>query len=225
MSHKLPRTLQAVPNTLHARLEIADAIRKVFPTELRKAGFNPDESRVPAGDSKGGQWTTDGGSGSWVNSVVDWFRHTSDPEWAEAQNVQDLVENHPRAALISGSAGLGIALGPAIIALAADAPVVEGFSVAGRVAEFIRAIPAAQQGRITMAVGLAEDASGSRYVLMERASEWGISDKAYCRSILERFGSRVLGTLRRISSISFGKTALTCLKLERHAQFAVCAPH
>jgi hypothetical protein len=92
MPHKLPRTLQAVPNTLHARLEIADAMRKLsaadqevwvqqrreelgalrrdmeklredlrklsraFPTllltELRKAGFNPDEPRVPAGDSK-----------------------------------------------------------------------------------------------------------------------------------------------------------------------------
>jgi hypothetical protein len=148
MSDKLPRTLQAVPNTLHARLEIADAIRKLgaadqedwvqqrreelaalrrdmeklredlrkisraYPTllltELRKAGFNPDEPRVPAGDSKGGQWTKDGGSGSWIDSVADWFRHTSDPEWAEAQNVQDLVENHPRAAIISGSVGLAI---------------------------------------------------------------------------------------------------------------------
>lgn len=148
MSYKLPRTLQAVPNTLHARLEIADAIRKLgaadqedwaqwrreelaalrrdverlrgdlrtigsdfltlFPTELRKAGFNPDEPRVPAGDPQGGQWTKDGGSGSWINSVADWFRHTSDPEWAEAQNVQDLVENHPRAAIISGSVGLAI---------------------------------------------------------------------------------------------------------------------
>jgi hypothetical protein len=29
MSHNLPRTLQFVPNTLHARLEIADAIRKL----------------------------------------------------------------------------------------------------------------------------------------------------------------------------------------------------
>jgi hypothetical protein len=173
MSHKLPRTLQAVPNTLHARLEIADAMRKLsaadqegwvqqrreelaalrrdigklredlrrisrtFPTllltELRKAGFNPDEPRVPAGDFKGGQWTKEGGSGSWIDSVADWFRHTSDPEWAEAQNVQDLVENHPRAAIISGSAGLGIALGPAIIALAADALVFEGFSVTARV--------------------------------------------------------------------------------------------
>jgi hypothetical protein len=102
MSHKLPRTLQAVPNTLHARLEIADAIRKlsaadqedlvqqrreelaalrrdieklredlrkinrVFPTlllaELRKAGFNPDEPRVPTGSgSKSGEWTHEPG--------------------------------------------------------------------------------------------------------------------------------------------------------------------
>jgi hypothetical protein len=113
MSHKLPRTLQAVPNTLRARLEIADAIRKLFPTELHKAGFNPDEPRVPAGNSKGGQWTKDGGNRSWIDSLADWFRHTSDPEWAEAQNVQDLVENHPRAAIISGSVGLAIPLAPA----------------------------------------------------------------------------------------------------------------
>jgi len=45
--------------------------------------------------------------------VADWFRHTSDPEWAEAQNVQDLVENHPRAAIISGSVGLAIPFAPA----------------------------------------------------------------------------------------------------------------
>jgi hypothetical protein len=173
MSHKLPRTLQAVPNTLHARLEIAEAIRKLFSAELRKAGFNPDEPRVPAGDSKGGQWTNEGGSGSWIDSVADWFRHTSDPEWAEAQRVQDLVENHPRAAIISGSAGLGIALGPAIIALAADALVFEGFSVADRVAELLRAIPAAQKGRITMAVGLAEDASGNRFVLIGTSEKMG----------------------------------------------------
>jgi hypothetical protein len=153
MPHKLPRTLQAVPNTLHARREIADAIRKLgaadqedwaqwrreelaalrrdverlrgdlrtiggnfltlFPTVLRKAGFNPDEPRAPAGDPQGGQWTKDGGGGSWIDSVADWFRHTSDPEWAEAQNIQDLVENHPRAALISGSVGLAIPFAPA----------------------------------------------------------------------------------------------------------------
>jgi hypothetical protein len=111
MFHKLPRTLQAVPNTLHARLEIADAIRKLsaadqedwaqrrreeltalrrdseklredlrkisrnFPTllltELRKAGFNPDEARVSAGNPQGGQWTKEGDSGSWINSVAD----------------------------------------------------------------------------------------------------------------------------------------------------------
>ena len=105
--------------------------------------------------------------------MADWFRHTSDPEWAEAQSVQDLVENHPRAAIISGSAGLGIALGPAIIALAADALLAEGFSVAGRAAELQRAIPAAQKGRITMAVGLAEDASGGQYVLIGTSERMG----------------------------------------------------
>jgi hypothetical protein len=112
MSHKLPRTLQAVPNTLHARLEIADAIGKLntadqedwaqrrrealialrrdveklreelrtvsrdfltlFLTELRKAGFNPDEPRVPAGNPQGGQWTKEGDSGSADRGSIQW---------------------------------------------------------------------------------------------------------------------------------------------------------
>ena len=162
MTYKLPRTLQAAPSSLHARREIADAIRKLVPPELRKSGFNPDEPRVPAGNPQGGQWTNDGDSRSWLDALLDWFRHTSDPEWAEAQRVQDLVENHPRAAVISGSVGLGIAFGPAIVALAGDAFLVGDFSVAARVAELQRTISAAQKGRITMAVGLAEDANGSR---------------------------------------------------------------
>lgn len=166
MPHRMSRTLQAVPTTLHARLEIADAIRKLSPAELRKAGFNPNEPRVPAGDPQGGQWTRDAGNGSWLDALLDCFRHTSDPEWAEAQHIQDLVENHPRAAVISGSIGLGIAFSPALIALAGNALLAEDFSVVARVAELQRVIPAAQKGRITMAVGLAEDASGSRYVLI-----------------------------------------------------------
>ena len=85
------------------------------------------------------------------------------------------MENHPRAAVISGSVGLGVALSPAIIALAADALALlaEDFSVAGRVAELQRAIPAAQKGRITMAVGLAEDASGNRFVLIGTSEKMG----------------------------------------------------
>jgi len=31
---------------------------------LRKDGFDPDEARVPAGNPDGGQWTSDGGDGS-----------------------------------------------------------------------------------------------------------------------------------------------------------------
>lgn len=104
--------LAALRRDIEKLREDLHKISRVFPTllltELRKACFNPDEPRVPAGDSKGGQWTKDKGSGSWINSAADWFRHTSDPEWAEAQNVQDLVENHPRAALIAGSVGLAI---------------------------------------------------------------------------------------------------------------------
>lgn len=89
MSHKLPRTLQAVPNTLHARLEIADAMHKLFPTELRKAGFNPDEPRVPAGNPQGsGQQTagTDHGSTHcWIGfgtpAIRNGRRHGTSKTW------------------------------------------------------------------------------------------------------------------------------------------------
>jgi hypothetical protein len=36
--------------------------------ELRKAGFNPDEPRVPAGNPDGGQWTS--GAASDVQSII-----------------------------------------------------------------------------------------------------------------------------------------------------------
>jgi hypothetical protein len=86
------RILYAVPRTLEARLQIAQAIRKLagqhdewrrvpdvevakVPSEhellaeivrdawqiLGKAGFNPNEPRVPAGNPDGGEWTSGGG--------------------------------------------------------------------------------------------------------------------------------------------------------------------
>jgi hypothetical protein len=106
MKPPLPRILSAVPQTLHARLEIAKAIRtlagpdedellrqrraeiaairrglEALSCDFRKVGeeflalakeelralkkYSPDQPRVPAGNSKGGQWTTsDGSSGS-----------------------------------------------------------------------------------------------------------------------------------------------------------------
>jgi hypothetical protein len=45
---------------------IAQIVRELI-LDLRKAGFNPDEPRVPAGNPDGGQWTRDGGNGA-VNS-------------------------------------------------------------------------------------------------------------------------------------------------------------
>ncbi len=40
---------------------IAEIVRDAWKI-LRKANFNPDEPRVPAGNPDGGQWTSDGGS-------------------------------------------------------------------------------------------------------------------------------------------------------------------
>ena len=91
---RLPRILYAVPQTLHAHLEIAKAIRALAASDdqhfernaaltkhrsdreliaeivrdawrvLGKTGYNPNEPRVPAGNPDGGQWTSDGGNGT-----------------------------------------------------------------------------------------------------------------------------------------------------------------
>ncbi len=49
--------------------EMAEALRKVC-RELCKAGFNPDEPRVPAGNPDGGQWTRESGNGVSSDSPV-----------------------------------------------------------------------------------------------------------------------------------------------------------
>jgi hypothetical protein len=48
---------------------MAEALRKVC-RELCKAGFNPDEPRVPAGNPDGGQWTRESGNGVSSDSPV-----------------------------------------------------------------------------------------------------------------------------------------------------------
>jgi hypothetical protein len=102
MKPALPRILSAVPRTLHVQLEIAKAIRTLTSQEvpvqppvetgtageeqhlikqfvrellrdLRKAGFNPDEPRVPAGSPDGGQWTSESGNGAVISDAT--------PEW------------------------------------------------------------------------------------------------------------------------------------------------
>jgi hypothetical protein len=55
-------SLIAVPKTLEARLEIAKAIRALVARDIVQK-FDPDQPRVPAGNSDGGQWTSEGESG------------------------------------------------------------------------------------------------------------------------------------------------------------------
>ena len=45
---------------LRIRIEELD-LRRLVQVALAKAGFNPDEPRIPRGDPHGGEWTTDGG--------------------------------------------------------------------------------------------------------------------------------------------------------------------
>ncbi|MGA8499656.1 MAG: hypothetical protein WB764_29525 [Xanthobacteraceae bacterium] len=112
MKPPLPRTLSAVPQILHAQLEIAKAIRTLAGPDhdellrqrraeiaairrdldalargVRKLGeelpalvmaelraalkkYSPDQLRVPAGNSGGGQWMSDGGNGPANDSRV-----------------------------------------------------------------------------------------------------------------------------------------------------------
>ncbi len=97
----LPRIQYAVPQFLHVRLEIGNALRvlkrldhgersehpaikpftkddiskmaelvaRALITDLRKAGFNPNQPRVPAGNPDGGQWTDEGGNGGARNAA------------------------------------------------------------------------------------------------------------------------------------------------------------
>ncbi|MGC1586891.1 MAG: hypothetical protein WA791_14535 [Rhodomicrobium sp.] len=48
---------------------LSETIRKVC-RELFKAGFNPNEPRVPAGNPDGGEWTREAGSGTSSESQV-----------------------------------------------------------------------------------------------------------------------------------------------------------
>ena len=57
--------------------------------------------------------------------------------------------------------------------LGPDVAAESGFSTVARVAELKDAIPPAQQGRITMAVGLAEDANGAQQVLVGTSEPMG----------------------------------------------------
>jgi len=68
--------------------------------------------------------------------------------------------------------GLGTSVGTGVRAAESS------FSTVARVAELQNAIPLAQQGRITMGVGLAEDVNGVRQVLIGTANRWVISGPA-----------------------------------------------
>jgi hypothetical protein len=48
---------------------IAQIVRELL-RDLHKAGFNPNEPRVPAGSPDGGQWTRDGGNGAVISDAT-----------------------------------------------------------------------------------------------------------------------------------------------------------
>jgi hypothetical protein len=54
-----PHILTAVPQTLAVRLEIMKAIR-MLATQDAVQKFDSNQPRVPAGNSAGGQWTSEG---------------------------------------------------------------------------------------------------------------------------------------------------------------------
>jgi len=143
MKPPLPRTLSAVPQTMHARLEIAKAIRtlagpdedellrqrraeiaairrdlealsrnlhKAFEAaatlakaELRAAlkKYSADQARVPAGNSKGGQWTSEGNVALYSDTQV--LSDAPDPTWTPgAQSAQNRPRGGSGPVLING---------------------------------------------------------------------------------------------------------------------------
>jgi hypothetical protein len=56
--------------TTHTESELIAQIVRELLLDLRKAGFNPDEPRVPAGNPEGGQWTGEGGHGAVISDAT-----------------------------------------------------------------------------------------------------------------------------------------------------------
>lgn len=52
-----------------SRDPVAEAFREFY-QDLRKAGFNPSEPRVPSGNPDGGQWTAEGWTGGYDDPRV-----------------------------------------------------------------------------------------------------------------------------------------------------------
>jgi hypothetical protein len=61
---------QTEPATTHTESELIAQIVRELLLDLRKAGFNPDEPRVPAGNPEGGQWTGEGGHGAIISDAT-----------------------------------------------------------------------------------------------------------------------------------------------------------
>jgi hypothetical protein len=61
---------QTEPATTHTESELIAQIVHELILDLRKAGFSPDEPRVPAGNSDGGQWTREGGDGAVISDAT-----------------------------------------------------------------------------------------------------------------------------------------------------------
>jgi len=103
--------------------------------------------------------------------------HLFAPEPPKGQDLRstELRESYEGAqtALDVGLAAATIVAGPIAEAAEGLEYTVTGAETASRVASLRAAIPVAQQGRITMAVGLAEDASGARSVLIGTSEPGG----------------------------------------------------
>ena len=112
-----------------------------------------------------------------LNTVVGWANTASNAIsnlLSRAWNtVQSWAPTGDWGASLAGLAPLA-AIGTGMKALGLAEDVAEdGFSVAGRVTSLQDAIPAAQQGRITMAVGLAEDSNGVQQVIIGTSEPMG----------------------------------------------------
>lgn len=116
------------------------------------------------------------------SSFAGFFNQLAAPERAESEGVADLVQNHPTAAKIVGTIGLGSALLPTLAFAGAEALGMYGAGAGGAAAADVLAAPAARVGR----GGLAERAKEIHSVLDK------VARKLRTTAVLETDAGRIV---------------------------------
>jgi hypothetical protein len=178
--------------------------------------YNSSEPRVPAGSGReSGWWTTDDTTTTDANHNIQFAAEDAEDE-ERREKEKDLPETErrafrepPRKEDVEEGQGLSlqrplvdesVSIGGEAIDVDTALQTAPSKFISRRISEVRGAIPEAQQGRITMAAAVVEDAFGSRFVVISTSEPGG-----YLRSGVDlRRGERFIeavATRKRTSSI------------------------